>query len=78
MAARWPGSYDPFRTALPLQRQYPVRGLAVFVGEQLPRGRNSLVDVVVDAGNAEGHTVESLQVLVFDRRDVKHPKLRIA
>ena len=39
----------------------PSQGLAIFVGEQLSTGLNAFVDVIVDAGNAEGHTLESLQ-----------------
>ena len=76
-AARWPWYHYPFRTTSPLQRQYPVRGLAICVGKQMPWDRHTLVYVVVDLGNAACHAVEPLQVLLVDGQDSKHAKLRI-
>ena len=77
VTVRWPGCDDPLRTATPLRRQCPVQSITPLLSEQLSRIQGAFVDVIVDAENAEGHTVQPLQDLVFHRRDVKHPKLCI-
>ena len=77
LTIRRPGRDCPLCAEYPLRHQDPVRSLPPLVGEQLSRSQDASVGVVVDALDAECHTMYADQVLTGYWLHGKHSDLGI-